>query len=310
MTRQNQIRLWVTALILVAVALDQAVKLWIHSTMSIGEAHEVTSWFWICYVENNGMAFGMEWLPKPVLTIFRLLMAGALGWYVNHLITKSEEVNVAYIMTIAFIIAGALGNIVDCMLYGVIWNYAPIMYGRVIDMLYFPLIHDSAGDVLFFRPVFNIADSYITCAVIAIILFFRNQLNSPTNQSTNQLINQSTNQPINHLAIILLIMIAFVGCRPRGVLSQHKMRSVLYDLHRTDGILQQAGYTYGHDEDLNAYYEAVLEKHGVTQAQFDSSLVWYTANPNRFQLIYPKVVQQLEHDVESAKPTDLNHQEE
>ncbi|MBQ4391060.1 MAG: DUF4296 domain-containing protein [Paludibacteraceae bacterium] len=112
------------------------------------------------------------------------------------------------------------------------------------------------------------------------------------------------------LFILIALAAVIVGCRPRGVLSQHKMRSVIYDLHRADGILQQSGYTYGHDEELNAYYEAVLEKHGVTQAQFDSSLVWYTANPNRFQLIYPKVIQKLEEDVEKAKPADYQEPEE
>ena len=178
MTKANQQRCLVAGLILLAVAVDQLVKLWVHSHMYLGEARELTSWFWICYVENNGMAFGIEWLPKPVLTVFRLIMAGVLAWYVDYVVRKTEKANTGYLCMVALVIAGAIGNIIDCTLYGVIWNYAPVLYGKVIDMLYFPLIHDQAGNVLFFRPVFNVADSYITCAVIAVILFFRKELDS------------------------------------------------------------------------------------------------------------------------------------
>ena len=89
-------------------------------------------------------------------------------------------------------------------------------------------------------------------------------------------------------------MVCLAGCRPRGVLSSREMRSVLHDLHRADAILQVAGYNYGHDEALAKYYQQVLAKHGITQAQFDSSLVWYTDHPQRFDKIYPKVVADLE----------------
>ena len=89
-------------------------------------------------------------------------------------------------------------------------------------------------------------------------------------------------------------VVCLTGCRPRGVLSSREMRSVLHDLHRADAILQVAGYNYGHDAALAKYYQQVLEKHGITQAQFDSSLVWYTDHPQRFDKIYPKVVADLE----------------
>lgn len=96
--------------------------------------------------------------------------------------------------------------------------------------------------------------------------------------------------------LVLLLFLSLVGCRPHGVLSSKQMRSVLYDLHRADAILQAAGYNYGHDEDVAKYYQAVMDKHGVTQAQFDSSLVWYTNNPQLFDKIYPRVVKELEAD--------------
>ena len=98
--------------------------------------------------------------------------------------------------------------------------------------------------------------------------------------------------------VILCVSLAIVGCRPRGVLSNKEMRNVLYDLHRVDGALQVAGYNYGHNQELAAYYKAVLDEHGVTQAEFDSSLVWYTDNPQIFNKIYPKVIARLQEDVD------------
>ncbi len=98
------------------------------------------------------------------------------------------------------------------------------------------------------------------------------------------------------LFLFVLCLAVLTGCRPRGILSSRQMRSVLYDLHRTDAILQAAGYNYGHDEDVAKYYQAVMDKHGVTQAEFDSSLVWYTNNPQLFDKIYPPVVKKLEKD--------------
>lgn len=99
------------------------------------------------------------------------------------------------------------------------------------------------------------------------------------------------------LVCIAIILIGVAGCRPRGVLSTREMRNVLYDLHRADGAIQVAGYNYSHDAELSAYYKSVLDKHGITQAQFDSSLVWYTDNPQIFNKIYPAVITRLESDL-------------
>ena len=95
--------------------------------------------------------------------------------------------------------------------------------------------------------------------------------------------------------------VAMMGCRPRGVLSNREMRDVLYDLHRADGAIQVAGYNYSHDQELAGYYKNVLDKHGITQAEFDSSLVWFTDNPQIFNKIYPKVIERLEADFEVEK---------
>lgn len=178
--KRSKSRLWlVVGIVVGAVVIDQLIKLYIATHYALGESREVFSWFWLCYVENNGMAFGIEWFSKLALTLFRLLAVGLLGWYVDTLLRKPET-PVGYIATVAFIIAGALGNIIDCVFYGKLFGYAGWFYGRVVDMFYFPLIRNSAGEVLFFRPVFNFADSCITCAVAVILLFYLKQLNQDT----------------------------------------------------------------------------------------------------------------------------------
>ena len=103
------------------------------------------------------------------------------------------------------------------------------------------------------------------------------------------------------IVCVLLACVAMMGCRPRGVLSNREMRDVLYDLHKVDGALQVAGYSYGHSQEVAGYYKNVLDEHGITQAQFDSSLVWYTDNPQIFNKIYPKVIERLEEDYEREK---------
>lgn len=103
------------------------------------------------------------------------------------------------------------------------------------------------------------------------------------------------------IVCLLLLCVAIVGCRPRGVLSNREMRDVLYDLHRADGAIQVAGYNYSHDQEVAGYYKNVLDKHGITQEQFDSSLVWFTDNPQIFNKIYPKVIERLEADFEVQK---------
>ena len=100
------------------------------------------------------------------------------------------------------------------------------------------------------------------------------------------------------LLILLCITAGFVSCRPRGILHSWEMREVMIDLHKTDALIQLSGLQYGHSEETAIYYAQVLEKHGITQAQFDSSLVWYTAHPKLFDKIYPKVVAQLKEEEE------------
>lgn len=106
----------------------------------------------------------------------------------------------------------------------------------------------------------------------------------------------------------LSIVLCLSSCRPHGILSSRKMRSVLVDLHKTDALLQVSGLHHGHNDAEDHYYAMVLEQHGITQAQFDSSLVWYTAHPQLFDKIYPKVLAQLtkeREDFVAAHPEEF-----
>lgn len=184
MRGETKQRILVSAIVVVAVVLDQLLKVYIKTHFMPGEARPITSWFWLCFVENNGMAFGIEWFSKLALTLFRIVVVGLIGWFVHLLIQQQADgkhVRTGYLVCLACVIAGALGNIIDCVFYGKIWGYAGWFYGKVVDMFYFPLIHNSAGEVIFFRPVFNLADSFITCAVIVLLIFYHRDLNESLN---------------------------------------------------------------------------------------------------------------------------------
>lgn len=100
--------------------------------------------------------------------------------------------------------------------------------------------------------------------------------------------------------IVLLMAISLTGCRPKGVLSSGEMVDLLYDMHYAEAVIQLAGYNYGHEEAVMKYHYEVLAKHGVTQAQFDSSVVWYTAHPSRYDKIYPRVLARIEKDLDEV----------
>ena len=165
--------------IFLILLLDQASKILVKTTMAIGEAIPVFGkWFYILFIENNGMAFGWEisgagW-GKILLGVFRIAAVVFLFWLLRYLVKK--EVKFGPLFGISLVIAGALGNIIDGMFYGLIFDYAGFMQGRVVDMLYFPLFTfpdwvPFFGGQIFFSPVFNIADSAITIGVIYLILF-------------------------------------------------------------------------------------------------------------------------------------------
>jgi signal peptidase II len=177
---------------------DQALKIYIKLHFTIGDHFDVFSWFQIYFIENNGMAFGMELIGKLFLTIFRIIAVGVLAYYIHILIKK--QFSTGYILTISLVLAGAAGNIIDSVFYGLFFNdsyghvatflpdgggYAPLFYGKVVDMIYFPIIQNNAGETLFFSPVFNIADASISVAVVIILIFFRKELNESLETKKN-----------------------------------------------------------------------------------------------------------------------------
>ncbi len=190
--------LHITILIILFLVLDQAVKIWIKTTMTLDEVITVfPNWFFIRFIENPGAAFGFELggdYGKLILSLFRIVAVGVLIWYIGRLIRKKAPVGVT--VGFSMILAGALGNILDSAFYGLIFSestyttvatlfpaeggYAGFLHGKVVDMLYFPLFSGTypswfpgiGGDrFTFFSPIFNIADSYITCGVIYMLLF-------------------------------------------------------------------------------------------------------------------------------------------
>ncbi|MBO4671139.1 MAG: signal peptidase II [Bacteroidales bacterium] len=156
------------------VVIDQIVKYLVKTNMTLGEQIPVIgNWFRLCFVENEGMAFGMKFggaVGKFCLSLFRIVLCGALIWWISSL-NKKGSAPAGVLVGLTLITAGAFGNIIDCLFYGIIWDYAPLMFGKVVDMFYFPLIHNAAGEVIFFSPVFNFADSCVTVGAFYLVLF-------------------------------------------------------------------------------------------------------------------------------------------
>lgn len=191
----------IVAILLVAsiLIIDQWIKIVVKTSMSLYESHEVTSWFYITFVENNGMAYGMTFIPKYALSIFRLVAICVIGWYLCRQIVSGARW--IYVVLLSMVLAGAAGNLIDCMFYGMCFTqstpdyvayavpfgdgYSGFLTGKVVDMFYFPLIVSTYPDwipyfggrpFIFFQPVFNFADASISCSVVALLLFCRKEL--------------------------------------------------------------------------------------------------------------------------------------
>lgn len=206
-------------LIFIILIIDQIVKIWIKTHFYLGEDFHVfnSSWFIIHFTENNGMAFGMEFAGKAgklALSLFRIIAAGLIAWYIIKLIR--EKASLFLIITISLIFAGAFGNIIDGAFYGIIFNestpfdlavlfpdeggYAPFLFGRVVDMFYFPIINTTlpswvpfwgGEQFTFFQPVFNIADASITIGVLLLLIFYRKLYKKPDANSEKQNVDKA-----------------------------------------------------------------------------------------------------------------------
>ncbi len=190
-------------IILLLLIIDQIIKVWVKTEMSLGESIRITDWFRILFIENNGMAYGMSFIYKPILTLFRIFAVSVIIYYIYKVVKREHRMG--YVVCLSMICAGAAGNIIDCLFYGQIFTvstpynvselvpfgqgYAPILEGKVVDMFYFPLIVTTWPDwmpmyggeeFIFFSPVFNFADSCISVGMVALLLFFRRELETFT----------------------------------------------------------------------------------------------------------------------------------
>lgn len=202
MIRNNKtFKAWMAVAIVVAILLiDQIIKIEVKTNMTLSEAKRVTDWFYIEFIENNGMAYGMKFINKLVLSLFRLFAIGFIGYYLAKIIKKNVA-PLGYIVLIAMVLAGAAGNLIDCLFYGLIFDastpftvsqfvpfgegYSTFLHGKVVDMFYFPIIQTTwpewvpyfgGSEYVFFSPVFNFADACISVGVVALLLFYRKQL--------------------------------------------------------------------------------------------------------------------------------------
>lgn len=190
------------AIILAVLIIDQIIKVEVKTGMYLGERIHITDWFQLVFVENPGMAFGWEIEGgKLFLTLFRVAAVSVIGWFIVRQVR--ENAPWGYIICLSLVLAGAAGNIIDCLFYGMIFNnppypevaqfvpwgtgYGEFLYGRVVDMFYFPLIEwempewnwlpYSGEHCVFFSPIFNFADSSISCGVVALLIFYHKLMN-------------------------------------------------------------------------------------------------------------------------------------
>ena len=201
MDRQQIVRrgVLVTLIVVGVLLVDQLIKIWVKTNMTLHEQIEILSWFKIVFIENNGMAYGMEIGSKLVLSLFRVVAISVLAYYMVGLVKRLARWG--YLVCLSMIMAGAVGNLLDSMFYGLVFNassefytsyfvpfgtgYAPFLMGKVVDMFYFPLIVTTWPDwvpvvggnpYVFFSPIFNFADASISVGVVMLLLFYRKEI--------------------------------------------------------------------------------------------------------------------------------------
>ena len=210
---------WLSVLLIaVLLVTDQVIKIAVKTNMRLYESIWIADWFQIHFIENNGMAFGLSFINKYVLTIFRIVAVMLIAIYLRRQIGQGART--VYVVLLSMLLAGAAGNIIDCMFYGEIFTasspfyvsylvpfghgYSGFLTGKVVDMFYFPLIVTTwpewmpfvgGEEFIFFSPVFNFADACVSVAVVALLLFCRREL--ATLSFSEEASESSENQPDN-----------------------------------------------------------------------------------------------------------------
>lgn len=200
MSRKSISNGWLSVIIVIILLLiDQVIKIWVKTNMALYDTITIFSWFRIHFIENNGMAYGMAFVPKIALSLFRIIAVCLLGYYIRQQV--KQHARTVYVVLLSLIVAGAAGNIFDSMFYGLIFSnsspyyvssfvpfghgYASFLTGKVVDMFYLPIIETTLPDWLpiwggqpytFFSPVFNFADACISVGVVLLLLFCRKEL--------------------------------------------------------------------------------------------------------------------------------------
>ena len=186
-------------LVVVSIAIDQIIKIWVKTSMTLHESIRIADWFYISFIENNGMAYGMQIGSKLALSLFRVVAISLLAYYLWLQVRRHARTG--YIVCLSMVLAGAIGNLIDCMFYGLVFSassvhytsyfvpfgtgYASFLMGKVVDMFYFPLIVTTwpewvplwgGQEFIFFSPVFNFADANISVGVVLLLLFYRKEI--------------------------------------------------------------------------------------------------------------------------------------
>jgi signal peptidase II len=191
---------WLATIIVVsAIVIDQLIKIWVKTNMTLHESIRIFDWWYISFIENNGMAYGMQIGSKLALSLFRVAAISLLAYYVW--LQVRNKARKGYIVCLSMVLAGAIGNLIDSMFYGLVFSasspfytsyfvefgtgYAPFLMGKVVDMFYFPLIvttwpewvpHFGGEEFIFFSPVFNYADANISVGVVLLLLFYSKEI--------------------------------------------------------------------------------------------------------------------------------------
>ena len=191
---------WLAVLVVLsALVIDQLIKIWVKTSMTLHESIRIFDWFYISFIENNGMAYGMQIGSKLALSLFRVAAISLLAYYVW--LQVRNKARKGYIVCLSMVLAGAIGNLIDSMFYGLVFSasspfytsyfvefgtgYAPFLMGKVVDMFYFPLIVTTwpewvpmwgGQEFIFFSPVFNYADANISVGVVLLLLFYRKEI--------------------------------------------------------------------------------------------------------------------------------------